>query len=131
VSLFGVADLRLLAAETHKYESRYLDGLLGGDPAAWSERAPIEHVERITAPLLILQGELDPVVPPSQAEAMVARLDAARSPYAYVTFPGERHGLRRAASIRRALEVELSFYGQVWGFAPADDIVSVEVHHRG
>lgn len=130
VSLFGLADLRLLAAEIHKFESRYLDGLIGDDPAAWSERSPIGHVERITAPLLILQGELDPIVPPSQAEAMVARLDAARSPYAYVTFPGERHGLRRAASIRRALEVELSFYGQVWGFTPADDIEPVEVHHR-
>lgn len=131
VSLFGVTDLRLLAAKTHTFESRYLDGLVGDDPAAWSERAPIEHVDRITAPLLILQGELDPIVPPSQAEAMVAKLDAAGSPYAYVTFPGERHGLRRAASIRRAIEAELSFYGQVWGFTTSDDIDPVEVHHRG
>lgn len=131
VSLFGVSDLRLLAAETHKFESRYLDGLVGDDPDAWSERAPIEHVARITAPLLLLQGEEDEIVPPSQAERMVAQLDAAGSPHAYVTFPGEQHGFRRAASIRRALEVELSFYGQVWGFVPSDDVEVVEVRHLG
>lgn len=131
VSVAGVTDLRLLAAGTHKFESRYLDGLVGDDTAAWSERAPIEHVDRITAPLLLLQGALDPVVPPSQAAAMAAQLDAAGSPYAHVTFPGERHGFRRASSIRRALELELSFYGQVWGFTPADDIEAVVVHHLG
>jgi dipeptidyl aminopeptidase/acylaminoacyl peptidase len=131
VSIAGVSDLRLLAAETHKFESRYLDGLVGDDPQAWSQRAPIEHVDAITAPLLLLQGEDDPIVPPSQAEIMVARLDARASPYAYVTFPGERHGFRHAASIRRALEVELSFYGRVWGFTPADDVEPVEVHHLG
>jgi dipeptidyl aminopeptidase/acylaminoacyl peptidase len=129
VSLFGVSDLRLLADETHKFESHYLDGLVGDDPDAWSDRAPAEHVDAITAPLLILQGEEDTVVPPSQAERMVAELDAAGSPYAYVTFPGEQHGFRRAASIRRALDVELSFYAQVWGFEPADAIAPVEVHH--
>lgn len=131
VSIAGVSDLRLLAAETHKFESRYLDGLVGDDPQAWSQRAPIEHVDGITAPLLLLQGEDDPIVAPSQAETMVARLDAQASPYAYVTFPGERHGFRHAASIRRALEVELSFYGQVWGFTPADEVEPVEVHHLG
>lgn len=129
VSLFGVSDLRLLAAETHKFESRYIDRLVGDDPAAWSDRAPIEHVDRIAAPLLLLQGEEDEIVPPSQAERIAARLDAERSPYAYATFPGEQHGFRHAASIRRALEVELSFYAQVWRMTPAEDVVAVKVHH--
>ena len=129
VSLYGVSDLRMLAAETHKFESRYLDRLVGDDPDAWTQRAPIEHVEDITAPLLILQGEEDAVVPPSQAELMVERLEAARSPYAYVTFPGEQHGFRQSTSIRRAFEVELSFYGQVFDFEPADDVERIEVRH--
>ncbi|HEX6255921.1 MAG TPA: S9 family peptidase [Euzebyales bacterium] len=131
VSAFGVSDLRLLVAETHKFESRYIDGLVGDDPSAWSERAPIEHVDAITAPLLLLQGEEDQIVPPSQAERMVEGLEATGTPYAYVTFPGEQHGFRRAGSIRRAIEVELAFYARVWGFAPADQIDSVEVHDHG
>jgi dipeptidyl aminopeptidase/acylaminoacyl peptidase len=131
VSRFGVSDLRLLAAETHKFESRYVDGLVGGDPRAWSERAPITHVHAITAPLLLLQGEEDQIVPPSQAERLVEGLEATGTPYAYVTFPGEQHGFRRGASIRRALEVELAFYAHVWGFEPADGSAPLEVRGRG
>ena len=111
VSLFGVADLSLLAEETHKFESRYLDGLVGPWPAAratYDERSPIHHVEGIDRPLLLLQGEEDRVVPPSQARVMFDALQAAGRPVALAMFPGEGHGFREPAAIIRAAELELS-----------------------
>ncbi|HMQ28938.1 MAG TPA: prolyl oligopeptidase family serine peptidase, partial [Acidimicrobiales bacterium] len=131
-SHYGVADLGALARDTHKFESRYLDGLVGPWPeaeAVYRERSPIEHTDRLSSPMIILQGSEDEVVPPNQAELMVAALDAKGLPHAYVLFEGEQHGFRKAENIIRALEAELSFYAQVFGFAPADDIEPVEVHH--
>lgn len=131
-SHYGVADLGALARDTHKFESRYLDGLVGPWPeaeAVYRERSPIEHTDRLSSPMIILQGSEDEVVPPNQAELMVAALDAKGLPYAYVLFEGEQHGFRKAENIIRALEAELSFYAQVFGFTPADDIEPVEVHH--
>ncbi len=131
-SHYGVADLGALARDTHKFESRYLDGLVGPWPeaeAVYRERSPIEHTDRLSSPMIILQGSEDEVVPPNQAELMVAALDAKGLPHAYVIFEGEQHGFRKAENIIRALEAELSFYAQVFGFAPADDIEPVEVHH--
>jgi dipeptidyl aminopeptidase/acylaminoacyl peptidase len=124
-SHFGVADLEALAADTHKFESRYLDRLIGPYPAArdvYLERSPIRHVDRFTRPLIVLQGAEDAVVPPSQSEQIVEALRARRVPVAYLLFEGEQHGFRRAANIRRALDAELGFYGQVLGFdLPADE----------
>jgi dipeptidyl aminopeptidase/acylaminoacyl peptidase len=120
-SYFGVADLRQFAAQTHDFESRYLDGLIGPLPeseALYAERAPIGHVNHATCPVLLLQGLDDPVVPPSQSESIAADLAAHGIPYAYLTFAGESHGFRKAENIAASLEAELSFYGQIMGFTP-------------
>jgi len=120
-SYFGVADLRGFAAQTHDFESRYLDGLIGPLPecdALYAERAPVGHVNDATCPVLLLQGLDDPVVPPAQAESIAADLAAHGIPYAYITFEGESHGFRKAESIVASLEAELSFYGQIMGFVP-------------
>jgi dipeptidyl aminopeptidase/acylaminoacyl peptidase len=118
-SHFGVADLEALATETHKFESRYLDGLIGPYPARrdlYIERSPIHHVDGFDRPLIVLQGLEDEVVPPNQAEMIVDALRAKGVPVAYVKFEGEQHGFRQAANIRRALDSELAFYAQVFGF---------------
>ncbi|MDT7656710.1 MAG: hypothetical protein QOF38_1425 [Pseudonocardiales bacterium] len=116
---YGVSDLEALAAETHKFESRYLDRLVGPYPQArdvYRERSPISHVERLTRPLIVLQGSEDAVVPPSQSEVIVDALRGKGVPVAYLLFDGEQHGFRRAENIRRAIDAELSFYAQVFGF---------------
>jgi len=129
-SLYGVADLAALAADTHKFEARYLDGLVGPWPEAaevYRARSPIHQADRISAPVILFQGLDDKVVPPSQAEILVDALRRAGRRFAYLTFEGEAHGFRRAATIRRVVEAELSFYGQVLGFSPADDIDPVRI----
>jgi len=116
---FGVADLEALATETHKFESRYLDKLVGPYPQArdvYIERSPIHHVDEFSRPLIVLQGLEDEVVPPNQATMIVGALQAKGVPVAYVAFEGEQHGFRREENIRRAIESELSFYAQVFGF---------------
>ena len=123
VSRYGIADLEALARDTHKFECRYLDRLVGPYPAGravYIERSPINHVEKLSCPMLILQGLQDRVVPPQQAEVMVDALKKQNLPYAYLTFPDEGHGFRNAASQIVAQEAELSFFGQIFGFAPAD-----------
>ncbi len=120
-SYFGVSDLRGFAAQTHDFESRYLDGLIGPLPeceALYVERAPIGHVTDATCPILLMQGLDDPVVPPAQAESIAADLAAHGIPFAYLPFAGESHGFRRAETIMASLEAELSFYGQIMGFTP-------------
>jgi dipeptidyl aminopeptidase/acylaminoacyl peptidase len=131
-SHYGVADLGALAAETHKFESRYLDGLVAPWPSragVYAARSPINHVDALDTPLAVFQGEEDEVVPPDQAEAIVAALRAKGVPHAYLLFPGEQHGFRRAENIRAALDGELSFYAQVWGFPlPVEEgIAAIEV----
>jgi len=121
VSYCGVSDLRGFAAQTHDFESRYLDGLIGPLPdcgARYAERSPAGHVTDRTCPVLLLQGLDDPVVPPAQSESIAAELAAHGIPYALLTFAGESHGFRKAESIIACLEAELSFYGQVMGFTP-------------
>lgn len=123
-SLYGIGDLAALAADTHKFESRYMDQLVGPYPERrdlYEARSPIHHTAGLSAPVVFFQGLDDKVVPPNQAEAMVAALTAKGVPVAYVPFEGEGHGFRKAENIRRALEGELSFYGQVWGFEPGLD----------
>ena len=132
-SLYGIGDLEALAADTHKFESRYLDQLIGPYPERrdlYRARSPIHHTDGLSAPVIFFQGLDDRVVPPSQAEAMVAALQAKGVPVAYIPFEGEGHGFRRAENIRRALDGELSFYGQVWGFEPLVD-VEARVEVRG
>ncbi|MEM9564735.1 MAG: prolyl oligopeptidase family serine peptidase [Actinomycetota bacterium] len=124
-NLFGVADLSALAADTHKFESRYLDGLIGPYPERedlYTERSPINHTDRLSSPLLVLQGLEDEIVPPNQSEAIVAAVATKGLPHAYVTFEGEQHGFRKAENLIRSFEVELWFYGQVFGFEPSDEI---------
>lgn len=130
VSRFGVGDLETMARDTHKFESRYLDRLVGPYPEAaerYRERSPVHALDRIRCPVLVMQGLEDKVVPPSQAEAIVEALAANGMPYAYLAFEGEGHGFRAAPAIRRSLEAELSFLGQVFGFDPADELEPVEV----
>jgi dipeptidyl aminopeptidase/acylaminoacyl peptidase len=122
-SYFGVAELLKFAADTHDFESRYLDGLVGPLPEAhdlYVERAPLNHVDELSCPVLLLQGLEDKVVPPSHAEMFRDALAAKGIRHAYIAFPGEQHGFRRAENVIAALEAELSFYGQVFGFTPPD-----------
>ena len=129
-SHYGVADAEGLATDTHKFESRYLDGLIGPYPERadlYRERSPLHAASGIDRPLVLFQGLEDEVVPPAQAEAMVAALRANGVPHAYLAFEGEQHGFRRADTIRRVLEAELSFLGQVLGFDPADEVEAVHV----
>lgn len=131
-SYYGVADAAALVEDTHKFESRYFDSLIGPYPEAsdlYWERSPIHFTERLSAPLIIFQGLEDKIVPPNQAEAIVAALDRQNIPFAYLPFEGEQHGFRRLPNIVRSLEAELSFYGIVFGFTPAGDLPPLEVHH--
>ena len=128
-SLYGVSDLTALATDTHKFESRYLDSLIGPYPEAnalYEERSPANHAGSITAPVLFLQGLDDKVVPPSQPELMIDKLKSNDVPVAYIAFEGEAHGFRKSETIIRAFEAELSFYGSVFGFDPAEELQSVD-----
>lgn len=131
-SQYGIGDLMALANDTHKFESRYLDRLIGPLPEAealYRERSPINHPEGLSCPVIFLQGLEDKVVPPNQAEAMVAALDAKGLPVAYVAFEGEGHGFRKAENVIRALEAELVFYGRIFGFEPAGDPAPLEIRN--
>jgi dipeptidyl aminopeptidase/acylaminoacyl peptidase len=128
--LFGVTDLTALVRDTHKFESRYLDGLIGPWPETeriYADRSPLNHLDTLDRPLIVLQGLEDAVVPPSQSETVVAALRERGVPHAYLAFAGEQHGFRRAENILRALTAELSFYAQVFGIALADDVEPVEL----
>ena len=129
-SYYGVADAETLATDTHKFESRYLDGLIGPYPEQkdlYYERSPIHFVERLRVPVILFQGLDDEVVPPSQAETMVAALKQNGVPHAYLAFAGEAHGFRRAETEIRCLEAELYFYGRILGFEPRDELEPVEI----
>ena len=131
-SHYGVSDLEALAQDTHKFEARYLDSLIGPYPERkdlYVARSPIHHVERLSCPVIFTQGLEDPVVPPNQAERMVTALERKGIPVAYVPFEGERHGYRKAENIKRALDAELYFYGRVWGFELADETEPIEIRN--
>lgn len=130
VSRYGVGDARALAADTHDFEARYLDGLIGPLPEAeplYIERSPLSRPEGFRAPLLILQGSEDKVVPPSQAEAIRDALRAGGVPHAYVLYEGEGHGFRRRETTVHALESELAFLGEVFGFPTDAPALPLEV----
>ena len=129
-SYFGVADAAALAEDTHKFESRYLDRLIGPYPERaelYRERSPIHHVERLRSPVILLQGLEDKIVPPNQAETMAAALQRNGVPHAYLAFEGEQHGFRKAETKIRCFEAELYFYGRIMGFEPADEPEPVEI----
>lgn len=129
-SHYGVSDLEALAKETHKFESRYLDGLVAPYPEGkdlYQERSPINYTEQLSCPLILFQGLEDQIVPPNQAEMMFDAVRAKGIPTAYIPFEGEQHGFRRSENIKRALEAELYFYSKVFGFDLADEIDPVEI----
>jgi dipeptidyl aminopeptidase/acylaminoacyl peptidase len=131
-SHYGICDLAALAHDTHKFESRYEEGLVGPYPARqdlYRERSPIHFTDRLSCPLIIFQGLEDKVVPPNQAEKMVAALRAKGLPVAYVPFAGEQHGFRKAENIKRALDAELYFYSRVFGFSLADAVEPVKIEN--
>jgi len=131
-SYYGIADLEAMVNDTHKFESRYLDTLIGPYPDArdiYHDRSAIHFSERLSCPMILFQGLEDGVVPPSQAEKMSKSLRQNRIPFAYVPFEGEQHGFRQAKNIKRALEAELYFYGRVMGFMPADQIDPIEIEN--
>jgi dipeptidyl aminopeptidase/acylaminoacyl peptidase len=133
-SYFGIGDLETFLTTTHKFESRYLDRLIGPYPERkdlYHDRSPLNFAERISCPVLILQGAEDRIVPPAQAEQIVDVLWERRLPHAYLLYPGEDHGFRSAANITRSFEAELSFYGQVFGFEPAGAIEPIKVEFLG
>jgi len=129
-SFYGVSDLAALAQDTHKFEARYLDGLIGPYPEAealYRERSPIYATDRLSCPVIFFQGDEDKIVPPNQAEMMVNALRAKKLPVAYVLFAGEQHGFRQAANIKRTLDGEFYFYAKVFGFAMADEVEPVAI----
>jgi dipeptidyl aminopeptidase/acylaminoacyl peptidase len=129
-SHYGISDLALMVHDTHKFESRYLDRLVGlypQDEARYRERSPIFHLDRFKRPVILLQGLEDKVVPPNQAELILESLKKQGVPVAYVPFPGEQHGFRKAENIIRAHETELYFYSRILGFEPADQIEPIEI----
>jgi len=131
-SHYGVADPAALARDTHKFESRYLDGLIGPWPDAeelYRERSPIHHTDGLNCPLILFQGLEDKVVPPDQAEMMAEALRAKGIPFAHLAFPGEQHGFRQAATITTVIQAEVAFYGRVLGFSPADPAPALEIEN--
>jgi dipeptidyl aminopeptidase/acylaminoacyl peptidase len=132
-SHYGVADLELLGRETHKFEARYLDSLVGPWPEAADEyrrRSPIHHIEGITSPLILFQGLEDVVVPPSQSQLIYDALRDRGVPVAYMAFPGEQHGFRMAETVITVMDAELRFYGRVLGFEPSgleDDARALDI----
>jgi dipeptidyl aminopeptidase/acylaminoacyl peptidase len=124
-SLYGVSELEILARDTHKFEARYLDSIVGPYPEAqelYAARSPINFVQQLNCPVIFFQGDEDKIVPPNQAELMVEALRQKGLPVAYVLYPGEQHGFRKAENIKRTLEAEFSFFAQVFQFSMADPI---------
>lgn len=132
-SHYGVADLEALANTTHKFEKHYLDSLVGPYPETkdrYRARSPIHHADRLSCPLILLQGTEDRVVPPAQSDQLADALRAKGLPFAYLRFDGEGHGFRKAPNQRRAIEAELYFYGRVFGFTPADAIAPIRIENE-
>jgi dipeptidyl aminopeptidase/acylaminoacyl peptidase len=129
---YGIADLELLAEHSHKFESRYLESLIGPYPAGrevYRARSPIQHAEDLRAGLILLQGDDDPVVPPAQSQLMFDVVRNQGLPTALLRFAGEGHGFRRAETLKRALEAELDFVARVFHFAPNDDLEPISIEN--
>jgi dipeptidyl aminopeptidase/acylaminoacyl peptidase len=133
-SYYGVSDVEALAKETHKFESRYLDTLIGPYPEMkelYRERSPIHFIDRLSCALIFFQGLEDKVVPPDQSARMADAVRGKGLPVAYLAFDGEQHGFRRAETIIRCLEAELSFYGAVFQFAPSGPLTPIKIDNLG
>ena len=131
-SHYGISDLEALAHDTHKFESRYEESLVGPYPEQqdlYKERSPIHFTDQLSCPLIIFQGLEDKIVPPNQAELMVSALRAKGLPVAYVPFEGEQHGFRKAENIKRALDGELYFYSRIFDFPLAEAIEPVTIEN--
>jgi dipeptidyl aminopeptidase/acylaminoacyl peptidase len=131
-SYYGIGDLETMATDTHKFESRYLDGLIGKYPEekqVYIERSPIHYADQIACPVILFQGLDDRVVPPNQAQDMADRLKFKELPHALLMFEGEGHGFRKAENIKRCLEAELYFYSQIFSFPLADAVEPVEIEN--
>jgi dipeptidyl aminopeptidase/acylaminoacyl peptidase len=131
-SHFGVSDLEALAKDTHKFESRYLDRLVGPYPQRrdlYVARSPIHHADRLSCPLILFQGLEDKIVPPEQSRKMFEAVRAKGLPVAYVAFAGEQHGFRQAANIKRTLDGELYFYSRIFGFELADPVEPLAIEN--
>jgi dipeptidyl aminopeptidase/acylaminoacyl peptidase len=131
-SLFGISDLTILANETHKFESRYLDQVIGPYPeqaSLYEQRSPINHLDNFSAPLIMLQGLEDKVVPPNQSEMIYEALRTRGIPTAYVTFEGEGHGFRQAENIIHAIEAERYFYARVLGLDSSTADAPIEIQN--
>jgi dipeptidyl aminopeptidase/acylaminoacyl peptidase len=131
-SHYGLAELETFVYDTHKFESRYLDYLIGPYPERkdlYAERSPVNAADQLNVPVILFQGLEDKIVPPSQAEIMIASLQKKGLPYAYLAYEGEQHGFRKAENIIRSAEAELYFYGRIFGFAPADEIEPVRIEN--
>jgi dipeptidyl aminopeptidase/acylaminoacyl peptidase len=129
-SYYGISDVEVLAHDTHKFESRYLDTLIGPYPeegVRCRERSPIHFVDRLSCALILFQGLEDKIVPPNQSEMTANAVRRKGLPVAYLAFEGEQHGFRKGSTIVRCLEAELFFYGAVFGFQPADQIEPVRI----
>lgn len=129
-SYYGVSDLEALARDTHKFESRYLDGLVGPYPERrdlYLARSPIHHIEQLACPLILIQGLDDPIVPPNQSQMMFDALRTRGLPVAYLTFAGEQHGFVKAENNKRALEAELYFYSRIFKFELAEEMAPVQI----
>jgi dipeptidyl aminopeptidase/acylaminoacyl peptidase len=129
---YGISDMTALARDTHKFESRYLDSLIGSLPQAksvYDSRSPLSHLDGFKVPLIVFQGADDPIVPPNQSNVIVEALRARGVPLAYLLYPGESHGFRKPENIIRSLQSELSFYGQVFSFTPADQLPALTIEH--
>ena len=133
-SHYGIGDLELFVKETHKFESRYCETLLGPYPERaeiYRDRSAIHFADRMSAPVILFQGLDDRIVPPDQAETFVAACEEKKLPYAYVPFEGEQHGFRQDKNILRATEGELYFLSRIFGFEPADEIEPVKIENFG
>lgn len=132
MSMYGIGDVTALATDTHKFESRYMDSLVGPYPEAadvYLDRSPIHHVDQLTAPILLLQGTEDKVVPPNQAEAFAAAARAKGLPVALIMYEGEGHGFRRSENIVNSVQLRLAFLGRVFGFTPADALPDLKIEN--
>jgi dipeptidyl aminopeptidase/acylaminoacyl peptidase len=131
-SHYGISDLEALANDTHKFESRYLDRLIGPYPERrdlYVQRSPIHFTERLNCSMILFQGLEDKVVPPNQAEKMVEAVRQKNLPVAYLALEGEQHGFRKAENIKRVIEAELYFYSRIFGFELADRVEPIPIEN--
>ncbi len=131
-SYYGISELEVFATDTHKFESRYMDSLIGAYPERkdiYFNRSPINFIQNLSCPLIMFQGDEDKVVPPSQSQMMFEAMRDKELPVAYLLFSGEQHGFRKAENIKRSLEAELYFYAKIFGFEPAETIEPVQIEN--